>query len=91
LTVSAFTSGRNVYGDARPTGADGHALSLVKSGKTRRTIEFVANGTIVRCVLGTRYARYLIGRFGILPNGTLPAQWSAALQPLVAAAAKDLP
>lgn len=84
LTTQAFHSNKTVYGDARPAGVDGNPLSLVKSGRTQRTLEFVANGTIVRCVLGTNYARYLIGKYGVLPNGArLPAEWSRKLGEIV--------
>lgn len=84
LTTEAFASGKSVYGDARPEGADGHALTLRKSGATERSLKFVANGTVVRCVLGPKYAKYLIGKYSVLPNGSLPAAWSARLRDLVA-------
>ena len=80
LTVDAFLTGRSVYGDHRPDGVDGRPLTLRKSGRTRDTLKFVANGTIVRCVLGTKYARYLIGKYGILPNGRMPAEWARRLR-----------
>lgn len=84
LTRGAFAAGQNVYGEARPAGVDGRPLSLERTGATRDALGFTANGTIVRCVLGTRYAKYLIGKYGVLPNGPLPAGWSRALAQLVA-------
>lgn len=84
LTASAYESGRSVYGEPRPPGVDGRRLTLDATGATRRTLQFVANGTIVRCVLGTKYARYLIGKYGILPNGAMPSEWSRRLAALVA-------
>ena len=81
-TSADFSSGRTVYGEARPASVNGGSLSLVKSGATRDTLKFVAVGTIVRCVLGPKYARYLI-RYGILPNGALPVGWSRKLAQLV--------
>jgi hypothetical protein len=60
LTQAAYDGGRSVYGDPRPAGVDGRPLTLERTGATRRTLQFTSNGTIVRCVLGTRYARYLI-------------------------------
>jgi hypothetical protein len=83
LTREAFDGNRNVYGDARPAGVDGQPLTLVKSGATRAALKFTANGTIIRAVLGTRYAKYLIGKYGILPNGALPVKWSRALAEIV--------
>lgn len=83
LTTSAFNSNRSVYNDPRPTGANGQALTLVKSGRTRDALRFVSVGTIVRCALPTKWAKYLIGKYGILPNGALPAQWSRRLAEVV--------
>jgi hypothetical protein len=83
--TSAFDSGNTVYGEDRPKNVYGHPLTLIgKTGNTRRSVKFVSNGTIVRCVLGTKYAKYLIGKYGILPNGALPASWSKRLDGLLA-------
>lgn len=84
LTTSAFHSDQTVYGEARPAGVDGAPLTLVKSGATRDALRFIAVGTIVRCVLPTKWARYLIGKYGILPNGALPVAWSQRLKQVVA-------
>lgn len=83
LAAGAFDSNQNVYGESRPAGVKGNALSLDKTGATRATVRFVANGTTVRCVLGTKYAKYLIGKYQILPNGAMPVRWSEALGMLV--------
>jgi hypothetical protein len=85
LTTSAYDGGRTVYGDTRPKGVDGQALDLEATGATRAQMRFVAVGTIVRCVLGPKYAKYLIGKYSILPNGAMPAAWRAKLDALVAA------
>lgn len=84
--AASFDAGRTVYGDARNQGVKGGALTLVRSGDTRRTVKFVSNGRIVRCVLGTPYAKYLIGRYGILPNGNaaMPHAWRTSLDGIVA-------
>jgi len=76
----AFDSGQTVYGAPRPRGVDGGALTLSKSGQTRREIHFRVTGTIIRCVLGTRWAKYLIGKYEILPNGRIPEGWSTSLR-----------
>lgn len=86
LATKAFDTGRNVYGESRPKGAQGQSLDLEVTGNTRRSLKFDATGTVVRAVLGTTYAKYLIGRYGILPNGALPAAWQAALRDLAAQA-----
>lgn len=82
----AFDSGVNVYGDARPVGVDGQSLTLVHTGDTRRALKFVRDGTLIRAHLGPRYARYLIGKYRILPMGdrtAMPVAWVRALDELV--------
>ncbi len=81
-TQGAFDSGRTVYGESRPVGASG-PLTLVRSGRVRDALKFAATGTQIRCVIGPRYARFLIGRYKILPNGGLPAGWQRDLSELV--------
>jgi hypothetical protein len=85
LTKAAFSSGRSVYGESRPAGADGQRLTLEKTGAVSSQLGFKATGTVVRCVLGPSYAKYLIGKYGILPNGARPAEWSRKLTELVRA------
>lgn len=82
---NAYATGRTVYGDARPLGVHGNELTLVRTGLTLSTLRFAATGTIVRCVLGPKYARFLIGKYGILPNGNaaIPARWTALLRGIV--------
>ncbi len=84
LTQASFDSGQTVYGDARPRGAEGQPLTLRKTGATEAQMRFVSVGTIVRCVLGPKYARYLIGKYSILPNGAMPVKWAERLRTLVA-------
>jgi hypothetical protein len=81
---AAYAAGRSVYGEARPTGVNGNLLDLYRTGATLQTLRFNASGTIVRCVLGTKYAGFLIGKYGILPNGAIPVEWSAHLRRIVA-------
>lgn len=82
LTQAAFDGGRSVYGEARPPGVSGDRLTLRKTGALEADLRFVANGTTIRCVLGPRYAKYVI-RYGILPNGAMPVSWSSRLGALV--------
>lgn len=81
LTQSAFAAGRNVYGDERPRGKGGRVLDLEVTGDARRTLRFTSSGTLVRCVLGKRYIKYLIGKYQVLPNGgrSVPAEWERNL------------
>jgi len=78
---ASYDAGQTVYGTPRPLSVDGASLSLSRSGDTRATVRFVRVGTIVRCVLGTKYARYLIGKYAILPNGkaAIPEAWRQRL------------
>jgi hypothetical protein len=80
LTRNAFAAKQSVYGEARPSSkVDGHPLALYRTGAVQGALRFVASGTILRCVLGPKYARFLIGKYGILPNGALPSSWSRKL------------
>jgi hypothetical protein len=79
----AFDAGQTVYGEARPPSVNGGPLTLEQSGATKRTLQFVSNGRIVRCVLGTPYAKYLVGKYKVLPNGAMPAEWSRYLAELL--------
>ncbi len=92
LARETFDAGKNVYGQPRPLSVKGEQLTLVASGETRDSIKFVANGTTVRCVLGPKYAKYLIGKYGILPSGDraeIPAAWSRALGLIVEQAVRN--
>jgi hypothetical protein len=84
LTRQAYDGGRDVYGQSRPKSTTtGEVLTLNRTGATERTLKFVSVGTLVRCVLGTRYAKYLIGKYRILPNGPIPVAWRAKLDTIV--------
>lgn len=70
---ATFDSGRNVYGDPFPDGVD-----CYDSGDTRSFLKFTSDGgTKIRASLGTSYAKYLIGKYQILPigNAQLPVAW----------------
>jgi hypothetical protein len=82
LTSDAYTGGRTVYGDARPAGKYG-ALDLKRSGRTLASMHFDATGNLVRAVLGTDYAKYLVGKYRVLPMGFIPVEWSRALDAIV--------
>lgn len=81
---AAYDSGSTVYSEPRPAGKSG-SLDLFVSGRTRGRVRFEAVGTVVRCVLGTPYARFLVGKYRILPMGAMPFAWSEA----IGAAARD--
>ncbi len=78
-TRAAYSSSADVYGAARVPSVSGAPLTLVRSGATQASLRFVSIGTQVRCSLGTPYAKYLIGKYRILPNGPLPTAWGAQI------------
>ena len=90
LTQTAYSAGKQVYGEPRPLGEGGRPLSLQQSGLTRRTLRFVASGTIVRCVLAAPYMKYLIGKYKVLPNNALPVNWDRTLNEILASTKVDL-
>lgn len=79
----AYLSGRNVYGDTRPRSVTGKALSLIESGDTLANVRFRVSGTVMWCDLGTPYAKYLIGKYKILPIGdrtAVPVSWARTIR-----------
>jgi len=78
----AFSSGRTVYDTPRPLSVDGGRLSLVRSGRVRGDLQFVRVGTILRAQIGAAYARFLVGKYAILPQ-RLPEAWARALTKIV--------
>lgn len=90
LARGAYVGGRSVYGEARPVGVDGEPLTLEASGATLAQMRFESIGTVVRVVLGTRWAKYLVGKYSILPMGTLPVDWSRTLDTIVKRKAAEL-
>lgn len=75
LARDAFDGGSTAYGSARPRAVSGGALTLRRTGATRAALAFIATGRQVRLTKLPRYARYLIGKYDILPNGPLPQAW----------------
>ena len=48
----------------------------------RDSLGFTSNGTVVRAVLGQKYAKYLVGKYRILPM-LLPSAWQAQIERIV--------
>lgn len=80
LAQGAHASGKTVYGRPRPRGVDGDSLSLERTGATKRALSFIATGRDIRTTLLPRYAKYLIGKYDLLPNGPLPQAWRDQLR-----------
>jgi hypothetical protein len=84
LAQDAHASGKTVYDRPRPLGVDGDEISLERTGATRRALNFIATGRDIRTAALPRYAKYLIGKYDLLPNGPLPASWRERLQEIAA-------
>lgn len=85
MAQESYDNGQTVYGDARLEGVKG-PLSLYDTGDTRSKMRFVATGSIVSCFLGTTYAKYLIGKYRILPIGDrtkIPVAWDRAVRRII--------
>lgn len=54
---------------------------LRASGATRRAMHFTTAGGTIQVVLGTPYAKFLIGKYAILPSGNafIPHRWVDSL------------
>lgn len=78
-----FAAKVTVYDTPRPLSVTGAPLSLVKSGRTRSELAFVAIGTIVRAQLGSKYGKYLVGKYKVMPM-SLPSAWAKKLEGIVA-------
>lgn len=84
LAGSAYDAGRTVYDRPRPRGVEGQALDLDRTGATRRAMQFIATGRDIRTARLPSYARYLIGKYDVLPNGPLPQSWRERLADIAA-------
>jgi hypothetical protein len=89
LAQDAHASGKTVYDRPRPRGVDGQALDLERTGATKRALSFIATGRDIRTTLLPRYAKYLIGKYDILPNGPLPQAWRDRLRDVAARVLHD--
>lgn len=80
-----YDAKQNVYGGANPNGADGQQLTLRKTGATDAVLQFSAAGATLRTAPFTRYTKFLIGKYRLLPIGRspIPERWRARLQDLV--------
>lgn len=77
-----FNAGATVFDTPRPLGVDGQTLALVKTGSVQKSLGFNAKDARISAVLSQRYARFLVGKYRILPQ-KLPAAWAEYLTKLV--------
>jgi hypothetical protein len=84
LAGDAYDGGRTVYGSPRPRGVDGQGLKLERTGATRAAMNFITTGRDIRTARLPGYAKYLIGKYDVLPNGPLPVSWRERLREIAA-------
>ena len=74
LAQASFDGGQNVYGQA---------IALRgKTGDTEAAIRFAVTGTQIRTPVYPKYFKYLIAKYGVMPNGraAMPTAWKDKLK-----------
>ncbi|MCL2724851.1 MAG: hypothetical protein FWD69_10490 [Polyangiaceae bacterium] len=90
LARETFAESENAYGDPWLSGKEGEKVSLVKTGRLREQLFYVAIGTRLRVALGVRYAKYQIGKRRVFPRqGALPEAYVRALTEIAQEAARE--
>ncbi len=84
---ATFDAGENAYGDTWAIREDGTRATLKKSGDLASKLHYVATGTKLRVALGTRYAKYVLGKRPALPRqgAALPVEYLRVLKETTAA------
>lgn len=68
LAISTFDAGEDAYGDEWQPSADGHRVTLHKTGALENQVYYVGVGTKLRVALGVPYAKYQIGKRPVFPK-----------------------
>lgn len=78
---ASFAARTDPYGQPWREGKDGKPVDLFETGKLRRGLAFYAIGRRIIAKLGTKYAKFQVGKRRVLPPGgrPLPVAWSQAL------------
>lgn len=87
LAPRSFNAGLDVYDAPRRLGRRGNALSLVRTGDARGSLQFASDGGArIRAVLSRPYVRYLIRKYKILPigNAAMPVRWQLTINTIFA-------
>ena len=81
LAAESFDGSRDPYGAAWAPAKDGGTVTLRRTGTLESFLRYVAIGTRLRVALGTKYAKYQIGKRPVYPRpGLLPKAYSDALE-----------
>ena len=78
---ASFAARTDPYGQPWREGVDGKPVDLQETGKLRAGLAFYAVGRRIVAKLGTKYAKYQVGKRRVLPPGgrPLPLAWSQSL------------
>jgi hypothetical protein len=80
LARQTFALSQNAYGDPWLPGMRGQTVTLVRTGRLQRAIQYVAVGTKLRARLGPKYAKYQIGLRPVLPRGKFPIAYGEIIR-----------
>lgn len=86
LATKSFEQSKTPYGVAWAPGEQGQTITLHKSGDLAKYIKYVAiakgGSYALRVALGTRYAKYQIGKRPVFPrqDTTLPDDYRAVIE-----------
>jgi hypothetical protein len=82
LASKSFEQSETPYGVPWAPGAEGQTVTLRKTGVLAKQIRYVAIGTKLRVALGTRYAKYQIGKRPVFPrqDAALPDDYRAVIE-----------
>lgn len=80
LARKTFAQSQNAYGDPWLPGMRGQTVTLVRTGKLARAIQYVAVGTKLRARLGPKHAKYQVGKRPVLPRGKLPIAYGEIIR-----------
>ncbi len=79
---ATFGAGETASGQSWAPLESGERATLKRSGTLASSLRYVATGTKVRVALGTRYAKYVLGKRPALPRAgaPLPAAYVEAIK-----------
>jgi hypothetical protein len=82
LAQETFARSEDPNGVAWAPNVDGKTVTLRQSGTLAQFMVYVAVGTIMRVALGTKYAKYQIGKRHVFPafGAVLPEAYRTALE-----------
>jgi hypothetical protein len=85
MILEDYASGKTVYGTSRPLGVNGNSLDLSNTGNAQGSFELYVVGSLIRVRFAVPYAKYLVGKYKVMPNGNepIPVRWRQVLKWIV--------